>query len=164
MKHLKLKNLIMAAATIIIPLQASADDGVSIKVVMLDGSSPNEYALDDVSRIVFGEDGFTMNFLNNEHAAYYAYDDVGKIMFDLLPTGIDNAAVNNKDVIAVRYDGNMLKITGCKESANVTVYEITGRPVISRNISGDTTVSTDNLLAGVYILKVNNITFKFSKL
>lgn len=159
-----MKNSVMAIlASFILPMSAMADgEGLSIKVFHGTGA-PTEYSLDAVRKITFQEDGFTVAFKNAEQAdASFFYDEVGKIMFGEVSTGIENVQKEEGSDIAISYDGRTLNVTTA-EAAQLRLFDVSGRPVISERISGNAQVSTENLSAGVYILKVNNKTFKFSK-
>lgn len=152
------------ASACLVSSSALADDGLTLKVISSNGEAPVEYALDDIRKITFQTDDFTVMF-NDETlgSQTFMYGDVQKMEFGTVTTSIGNVNAENGSEIAISYDGRTIKVSGCEESAQLRVFDISGRPVISETVSGEALVSTDNLSAGVYILRVNNKTFKFSK-
>ena len=109
------------------------------------------------------EETFTMIFNTDAPDEEFRYEDVLKMQFGTKEyTGIQSVA-DDAD-INISYDGSYLRIEGCGEASVLRVYDISGRPVISQRVNAQAEISTEQLSAGVYILKINNKTFKFSKL
>lgn len=148
-------------ASVIIPFSASADD-VLIKIYGAGNSSAEEFVLDEVKKLTFQDDYFTVMTFGGE-SRFFNYDETGRIVFTSVATGIAQVTPEGVSSIDISYDGSVLRITGCKSSAQLRIYDVTGRPVIGKTINGDTDISTENLPSGVYILKLNNRTFKFSR-
>ena len=154
--------LLSMAASVIFSLSASADDVVTLKVIDQNGAE-KEYALDDVKRLAFHEESFTMFFNGNAASEEFRYEDVLKMQFGAKDyTGLQNVAEDTD--FNIKYDGSMLMVEGCGNGANMLIYDISGRPVMNKRINNSAEISTSQLSAGVYILKINNKTFKFSKL
>ena len=164
MKHLKLRKTVLAMmASLFVSSAALADDGIKIKVVSnVDGVAPVEYALDDIRKITFQEYGFTIMLNDGTSDSSFEYSDIQKMVFGNVSTGIENVKHESNGDIAFDYDGAAIRVSGV-EKAQLMVFDIAGRPVISQKVQGEAVVSTENLSAGVYIVKVNNNTFKFSK-
>lgn len=164
MKHLKIKKTVFAMlASCLISSSALADNGIKIKVFCSYDTSSKEFAIDEIRKIAFNNDGMT--FLFKDEATpeeFFEYGDVGSMKFEEISTSIENVKSEKDGNIEIAYDGRMIKVSGC-DAAQLRVFDIAGRPVISENISGEATISTENLASGVYILKVNNKTFKFNK-
>lgn len=152
------------ASACLVSSSVLADDGLTLKVISSTGETPVEYALDDIRKITFQTDNFTVMFNDVAHGSEkFLYEDVQKMVFGTSTTSIDNVKSENGSEIAISYDGRTIKVSGCEETAQLRVFDISGRPVISEIVSGEALVSTENLSTGVYILRVNNKTFKFSK-
>lgn len=165
MKHLKIRKTVLAMmASLFVTSSALADGGdIKIKVVSnVDGVSPVEYALDDIRKITFQEYGFTIMLNDGTSDSSFEYSDIQKMVFDNVQTGIENVKTETGSGIVLAYDGSTIRVSGV-EKAQLMVFDIAGRPVISQKVQGEAEVSTENLSAGVYIVKVNNKTFKFSK-
>ena len=165
MKHSRIKKGVLAIITsVVIPFSAFADDEVTFKVIGTNGNI-NEYNLEEVRRLTFQEETFTLMFNSSQGDEIFRYDGVRCMQFGSVSTGQDNIRIDDAvGEFTIRYDGTVLNISGCSDKVQLTVYDISGRPVISQNINGDAAVSTEALNSGVYILKINNKTFKFSKL
>lgn len=164
MKHLNLRKTVLAMmASLFISSSAFADDGIKIRVVKVDGMAPVEYAINDIRKITFQEYGFTIMLHDGTSDSSMEYSDVQKMVFDNVNTGIDNVKSEKVDDIAITYNGSVIKVSGCEKAAQLRLFDIAGRPVISQNIVGEAEISTENLASGVYILRVNNKTFKFNK-
>ena len=151
------------AASVMLPFSASADDVVTFRITGSDGTV-KEYALDDINRLAFQEESFTMIFNNGAGDELFRYEDVLKMNFGSMEhTAIQNVA-DEEGGITISYSGDMLSIDGCTAGTRMMVYDISGRPVMGSTVSGSAQISTQQLSAGVYILRINNKTFKFSKL
>ena len=165
MKHLNIRSKIFGVmASLVLPLSAAADNGVTLVVCDGAGNAAKEFSLDAIRKLTFQDDGFTVMFNDAAKGSEsFAYDSVGKLMFGDVSTGIADVKVGGTNGIAISYNGTMLSISGCTQPEVVRVFDISGRPVISTRVSGNAEISTENLASGVYILKVNSKTFKFSK-
>ena len=62
-------------------------------------------------------------------------------------------------------DGEMLTFTGLKPQTHISVYNVSGQLVrtLKARSLGKTTVSVANLPVGVYVVKVNGVTYKITK-
>ena len=163
MKHLKIKKTIFAMLASCFIATSAYADGVKIKVFCSYDDTFKEFNIDDIQKMKFDNDGVTFMFKDGiQPEEFFEYGDVGSMKFDGVSTSIDNVKSEKDGNIEIAYDGRTIKVSGC-DAAQLRVFDIAGRPVISENIIGEASVSTDNLASGVYILRVNNKTFKFNK-
>ena len=87
----------------------------------------------------------------------YPYAEVRKISIDTNhPTGIE-AVSNDSDNTELYYDG--IKLTASRDAAMIEVYNLSGALVAA----GRGEVTTDMLPGGVYIVRCDATTLKFSK-
>ena len=169
MKHLKIKKTVFALlASFLVSSSALADEGIKIKVFSSYDSSVSEFNIDWLRKISFSNDGITFIYKDGVQDGspleqFFAYGDVAKMTFAGLVDGIDNVKTDKNGNIEIAYDGRTIKVSGC-DAGQLMVFDIAGRPVIRESVSGESVISTDNLASGVYILKVNNKTFKFNKI
>ena len=164
MKNLKTKKLLLALlASVVIPVsaQTTGDDGVEIVIHGLDGSK-TECLLNDVQKLTFQDDYFTL-LTKDGQSRFFNYDETGRIVFTGIETGIEQITPEGVSTINISYDGRNINITGCKAPEQLSIYDVSGRPMIRTTVQGDTNISTESLSNGVYILKLNNRTFKFSR-
>lgn len=149
-------------ACIFISSSAMADDDIALRIFDKTGGDPIEIALDDISKITFEESCFNV-FPNNITDSFmqFEYDNVQSMKFGFVATAIDNIS-NGK--ISFAYDGNNITLSNCDNNSKIMIYDVAGRPVISSYVSGNGVINTQSLSPGIYILKVNNNSFKFNKL
>ena len=155
--------MLSVAASFVLAFPAFADDVVTFRVTGSDGTV-REFALDDINRLAFQEETFVMIFNNAAPDETFRYEDVLKMQFgNVGHTAVQNIT-DDAEGISISYDGSVLSISGCADRQIINIYDVAGRPVISQRVSGSAQIGTQQLSAGVYILKTNNKTFKFSKL
>lgn len=164
MKNKKSRRLFLLFSFIGISLTSSAqsDEAKTIQVFQGENSLPSfEYALDDTRKIFFGADDFTFTFYSSSDATF-KLDDVRCIKFgDGIPSSINNAETTG-DEISLSFNGRALVVDNCNEPSVLTIYDITGRPVMSTKVSSSTEISLDNLASGIYMANIKNTTIKFS--
>ena len=61
------------------------------------------------------------------------------------------------------YDGNTISVAGLAKAENAAIYSIGGEKVVDLKSWNGNPVNVGSLTNGVYILKVNNKSFKFIK-
>lgn len=158
------KTLVLALIAIV-ATNATAQEESKLVIYNHDGEAPVEIVIDDIHKITFQDEHFTMVYIDNfKPSEQYLYDDVRAIKFSGLITGI--GSVENEDgvsAISISREGDNINVSGITKPAHLTLYDISGRPVMNNTITSDTQISTETLTSGVYILRVNNKTFKFSK-
>lgn len=166
MKHTKVtRKFLLLLASIGLPLAVSAQsDGFTIQVFEGQNSKPSaEYSIGETRKILFGADDFTFNFYEAPQRSFM-FDNVRCVKFaEGLPTGIGGVSAAD-DAVGIRYTGSSLRVNGVGGKARLTVYDITGQPVISTTVHDGDEVSTESLAAGIYIVKVKDTTLKFSKI
>lgn len=84
--------------------------------------------------------------------------DLDKMKFTTEPTGITSVKAGN----SLTVENGVLTINVTKAST-LKIYSTDGTEVLSRKVNaGETTVGIPQIPAGVYVVKVNNQTFKIS--
>lgn len=152
-------------ASVIVPMSVSAqDDDTKLVIYSHDGSAPVEISIYDIRKVTFQDDTFTMVYEDGIAAdQQFAYDDVRCVKFSGETTGIGSVQSDQLgDDITISRGASSIIVGGVTERAQLRLFDISGRPVLSQTLTSDTTISTEALPAGVYILRVNNKTFKFS--
>ena len=127
-----------------------------------DSKPSHEYALDDMRKIFFGADDFTIQFhqVSNEH---FNLDAVRCIRFDLGDPSSIESAQNDPEKAVLAYNGQALVVNGCKRPADLRVYDLTGRLLLTAKVQHEAEVSTAQLEAGIYLAALNHQTLKFIK-
>ncbi len=81
----------------------------------------------------------------------------------------ESGEVNVRDVkskgICIWHDGDNIIIKGLPKGKSVTVYSIDGKQLLTKPSAGSErlTLSLSDLPAGAYVVKADEITYKFSK-
>ena len=129
-------------------------------VIETNNSKKHSYSLEDNPVISFNNDILVIK--TDKIELSYPISDIAKYYFTKEDTGISsvNGDVNN---IHFNYTNtDFLLIEGIAEEDNVNVYEINGRTChvnIVRN-SNSITIELKTLPKGIYLVKVNNHSFK----
>jgi len=87
--------------------------------------------------------------------------DVKGLVFGTTATAIGQL-VGTKGQLNIAYWQGILSAQGIN-GANTALYTVSGQRVMSINAWDGSAISTEGLANGVYVLKVNNQTFKFVK-
>lgn len=167
MKQFPIKGKLFGLlASAVISMSATAqDDEVKLVIHNHIGGDPVEISVYDVRKVTFQDDHFTMVYEEGVGPdQQFLYEDVRKISFKNLVTGIENVQEETNEGVTIKRNGSLITVSGISGKAHLGMFDISGRPVMNRTISGETEISTDGLSSGVYILRVNNKTFKFSKI
>ena len=155
-------SLVLAMTGFSLSSTAQSNDVKTIQVFQGENSMPSyEYALDDTKSIFFGTDEFTFTFYSSSDTSF-KFDEVRSIKFgNGVPSSVQAVETNDDDIM-LSYSGGILTVGGCDNQSVLTVYDITGRTVLSRKVNGSAEISLSSLAAGIYIANINNTTIKFS--
>ncbi len=167
MKHLPIKVRLFGVLAALFAAMPSSAQQEETKLVIYNhaGGSPVEIPIDNVRKVTFQDTYFTMMYNDGMQADdTFAYDDVKSIKFSGIETGIGNInAEDGTGEIVISRSGSQINISGITDKVHIRLFDISGRQIFGRTSAVDTSVSTDELSEGVYILRVNNKSFKFSK-
>ena len=158
-KKLGLFAFVLAMAGSWSPMQAQ----VKLVVHSVDGTLLTT-SLDEVKSLVFNESGFSVNPLKGQSLGTFDFSKVSKIEFVSETTGIGDL-IANPSRLGLSVSRSSLKVTGWNagESATVALYSMSGQCCYQDNSWSGEVINISTLPSGVYVLKVNNETFKFSK-
>ena len=92
----------------------------------------------------------------------YPLVTIHRYTYEGLPSSVADAKA---DGISISHDGNNIIVKGLPYGKTVGVYSVDGIQLITKRSDGSrqTTLSHSQLPAGVYIIKADNITYKFTK-
>ena len=136
---------------------------VKLVVHSVDGSFL-EASLGEVKSLAFNESGFAVNSLEGQTLGNFVFGNVKKIEFVSVATGVGEV-VETSSKLGLSVSRNALKVTGwvANESAPVQIYGVSGQCLYSDADWNGSVINIATLPSGVYVLKVNNETFKFRK-
>lgn len=151
MKKIALSLLIALAC-----ISAKAEDGKSLYVTFNDGQKV-EFALAKTPEVTFGNNQMTIK--TTDTTTSYDLTTVASFTYNASTTGISKTETENKLV----WEGNRIIVDGINNK--VHVYTIDGKNVgLSPIVNGSKTViNIDTLTKGIYIIKVNNQSFKIAR-
>lgn len=152
-----MKNRILLMLLLSFAVSASAQVHKALVVEMRDGSTAS-FPLAEKPRITF--EGELMDIVSSAADMQLVRTDVRKYSFVDAQTSVDEAFASSEAVIY----GNVIIISGVPDRTVVGVYSING-VVVMRAIAvgGSSTLSLENLPAGLYIVNYNNTSIKFQK-
>lgn len=143
---------------------ARADNEDKIMVHLGNGGDVQEVALSEVSKMTFGESDFS--FVKTGGTAAYSYEDVYKMTFSLAGIGVTDAGVPSSELVLYPNPASdFVSVRGweAEESAVLSVYSLSGQCCLKIVSWHGEPVSVAGLGRGMYILKINDKTFKFRK-
>lgn len=92
----------------------------------------------------------------------YPLRNLSRFTFGDMASGIDDMPVTKADV---KVNNGTIAVTGAKPSSTISIFNINGTLVtnLQANEEGDMQYNTSALPTGVYVVKSENVTFKFIK-
>lgn len=139
----------------------AAEAQESLVVYNAAGAEAQSFALTDIVKITLGDDDVTV-VTSGSKASTFKYDDVRSIKFSNLTTGITPAQITGSDLKLYLRNG-MIGAENAVKPAKAMIFDLSGRAVMTRDGWDGTPFSVASLAKGVYILKVNNNTLKFTR-
>ena len=151
--------LAMAAAC---PMNLFADDDGF--VVRMNNGTAEAFKFSETKKITFNADGFNVIDTQSKNVGTYLFEEVAKITFDNELTGIEQAISDGEDVMfRLSADRQSVEVSGIGADSVMRLHSITGTTVMSTASFNGSSVDISNLPEGIYILSINNKTFKFKK-
>lgn len=148
------------ALAALLPLQTFASGAPSLVVWATDGSKAS-YALTEHPKVTFTETSFVVTFHGEE--ASHPLTDVARITYENVQgTGISELWRNNPPFTV---SGNLLLFSTLQAGSTVAVYTAGGVLVQQEYIAQDGSYAfpLSNITAGVHMVCVNGVTYKFLK-
>ena len=151
--------LLLIAAS---PLNMMADDDGF--VIRMNNGAADAFKFSETKKITFSGDGLNVIDLNSNVMSTYLFDDIEKIVFESNFTGIDGVVSEGENVqFCLSDDGQKIMLGGVSNGCSMRLYNVTGTMVMNMSRFDGTEIDVSNLPAGIYVLSVNNQTFKFKK-
>lgn len=156
---IQMKRMIIGSA---LALTGIATAGAQEKLVIYaDGSEKQAFALADIVKLTLGDESLTV-YTTDSQTATFAYADIGRIGFKDLTNGIASVHAGTAAPALYCREGK-IGAEGLAAPARAAIVDLGGRTVWERRQWDGSPVSTLQLAKGVYILKVNNNTLKFTR-
>lgn len=153
-------TLALAALSLLAVGKAHADT----KLVAVDSPTATtvaSFSLSDISKLSFA-DGKMVVTMTDKSTKEVALSTSLALKFDNTATAISHVSGTGSS-LKIAYDGSQLSAAGLERAADAAIYSVGGQKMLSLKSWNGSSVSTESLADGVYILKVNNKSFKFVK-
>lgn len=163
----QLKGIILAILLSFFGLTSmmATHDGDVLKITMKNGDIYG-YLLQDRPVITFNTDSLYLTTDNFTMALPFSYNDIDKIEFeDNAITGVDQPTASHHELKITYLDGVHVIISGVDEKSQWRVFSIDGKQVQvpADRVGQVLTFSLTPLISGVYIIRVDNYSFKIRK-
>jgi len=119
----------------------------------------------DVSKLTFVNEIMTLVSPAGISGQSYALATVASVTFgDVTINAIDEPLTSNGINLYPTFTSSSVNLQGAAIGAQVAVYSMTGSVVMQLQVASDLqSINVRDLKAGIYLLRVNGKTFKFSK-
>lgn len=123
--------------------------------------------LSTLKRFTFSNNSLLVNYLSGP-VETYSLDNVSKLTFKSVVTGVDNLSLTGARVLKV-YPNPVSEVVYIQNAPEtdftVSIYRMNGVLVLTTKLSSGTkSIDVSYLSSGLYLLNVNSRTFKFVKL
>lgn len=129
----------------------------------LNSTGTTTIALNSIDKITFNSGSMVFNYLYSSPASYYI-SDISRITFD--PYTSVKSIIEDVNTLSAYPNPvhSILFIKGLSDKeTQASIYNLNGTIVLKSEIT-ENGISLESLRPGLYILKINNQTLKFSKI
>jgi len=124
-------------------------------------------SLGTLKKFTFSNNSLMLNYLSGPIETY-SLDNISKLTFKSVVTGVDNLSLTGAGVMKVYPNpvSDIVYIQNAPETDfTVSIYRMNGVLVLTAKLSSGTkSIDVSYLSSGLYLLNVNSRTFKFVKL
>ncbi len=161
------KNKLLAGliAFLVLPAFCRAEQQEGMVIYLTDGTK-QEMAFSGIRKLTFADNQFgVVGTSEGATDANFAYSSVRKIVFDLKSAGVGKVEASAQWVVSPNPVVSQLSVVGydAAEAASVAIYSMDGQ--LRRSIANwdGTPINVESLPSGIYLLTLNDQTFKFVK-
>ena len=146
-----------------LPTSAQDESGVwrqTIIVTTMDGTTM-EYLIDKDTKVKIEKPNLVIETENV--VLNYELESMKQVRYGkkFITDGIHSATIGNGQPF--KLEDETLFFKGLPENTQVGIYTTDGKTVVSRQCSGDASLSLNSLPSGMYIVKINNESYKILK-
>ncbi len=156
-----MKNLLLSMIFCLCIVAKAEDNPTNLVVWAKDGTKV-AYALTEKPKITFTETDLVITAKGVE--VNYSLTNMARFTYE-----VDGATTSITDLktgnVTLKINGEILLFPALKANSNVSVYSLNGTFVFQKTImqNGEYAFPLSNLNAGVYLVKVNGLTYKIVK-
>lgn len=137
----------------------------NVVVVENNDNTTQTFALGEQGEMLFTEnnDSLVVRISENDYTSFLL-SEINKIYF-VHVSSVSDIDVQNTMFVYPNPARDFIKIANnCQENQILSIYSIDGRMLVKQNYSANEGIDISSLKEGLYIVKLNGQTFKFSKL
>lgn len=162
-KSVRILSLLMLAAIASSGAVAAEDEGVRIETKNSTGQSTGVVPITLDSKIKFTSEGMAV-YNGESPLAAFSYEDCATITFLTSGSGVESVEKESGLILLTNPAYDQLLFSGFENaSASLTVYSINGQRMLQVKDWQGQPVDVRGLTPGIYLISVNNSTFKFIK-
>ena len=164
-RHVRCFVLLLMGITFATNAATISDDNVKYKLLLWDMDGQKiEFMLDYGVTITFDDDQL---IITNDVADIIPFDLDNTWKLTYAAVGGDGTGVQSlsEDLNTVQFNGQNIMFQHLKAGSKVSVYAVNGMLMMNKTIAsdGELTVDLSNFSQGVYVVNVNNKTYKVVK-
>lgn len=152
---------ILLSLTFCLSIIAKAEDNPTNLVVWAKDGTKVAYALAEKPKVTFTETDLVITTKDVE--VNYSLENMARFTYEVN----DATAITNlqTDKTSVKLDGEFLLFPALKANSTVSLYSLNGKLVFNKTVrmTGKYSFPLSGLNAGVYLVNVNGLTYKFVK-
>ena len=162
-KNFKLKTMkkLLTVLFLFIGLSVMADEIKNYLVVWAKDGSKTAYALIDKPKVTFTENELII--FSKGVDVNFPLDDMDRFTYEVS----DITAIRDlkTDEVKFKMDGESLLFPALRANSSVSIYTLDGHQIFKKEIqiAGEYSFPLSNLNAGVYLVKLNGLTYKIVK-
>ena len=156
---MKLKTFVTIITLLLALFNSETTNAQRLVIWQKDGSKVS-YDLDELPVTTFTATALVIT--TKTATISYPLATIYRYTYEGVPEGIDDEKVVG---INIFHDGDNIIVKGLPYGKTVGVYRVDGMQLLAKRSDGSkqTTLSHSKLPAGVYVIKADNITYKFTK-
>lgn len=143
----------------LITYSAMAQYGV---VVQYTTNQEQAFILNDQGKIFFSGNNLVINQSNGQTRTI-AISDIRKLYFQTNLSINNDISFDNSIILYPNPATDNIKLSNIKNHSLICIYSMDGKLLINQFSSSDQSINVGSLKKGLYIVKVNNKTFKLIK-
>ncbi len=138
----------------------SASAGVNTLRVVPKSGDPVLFHVDGKPEITRDDKTITITTIGNAQSQMFQLEDI--LHLDFIENGQDKVedVITSGNSLEIRQTDQALLIDGIPDNSIVQIFGIDGRQVMQTAAAGSLTVDSSGFPAGIYIVRINNFSFK----
>lgn len=160
MKKTLFQSLVLGTLIGFSALQAEAATNVTL---VLKTGSELVYSVSEAGKVYFEGDNLLISQEGTEVNANVAINTIQKVLFDESVNYTPTVEASTLSIYPTATNTEFY-VSGLAAPAQVTVYNVSGVVVLSQTVENGASISLNGLEKGLYLVRINNTTFKLTKI